>query len=109
MNEERFKALLQAPVPSEAVQVTIKDQTFWCYQPEEANFLYNSIFNHTEYDMYGLSLKAGDLVFDLGANMGMFARYAQNKGCVVYAFEPIQRMFDVLQKNMAMADKVGCM
>ena len=35
-----------------------------------------------------IKLKPEDVVFDLGANFGMFSAYAASRGCKVYAFEP---------------------
>lgn len=34
-------------------------------------------------------LEAGDVVFDCGANIGLFSTIAIQKGCKVYAFEPM--------------------
>ena len=57
-------------------------------------------FNH------GVALKDGDIIFDVGANIGIFGlracqRYPNTK---VYAFEPIPDIFAVLKAN---AEKYG--
>jgi FkbM family methyltransferase len=33
-------------------------------------------------------IKKGDIVFDCGSNLGIFAAYAASKGAYVYCFEP---------------------
>lgn len=45
--------------------------------------------NHIMYEnnLYNISEK--DIIFDCGANMGLFAAYAASKGAQVYAFEPM--------------------
>lgn len=44
---------------------------------------------------------ANDLVFDIGANQGIFALYAASKGAKVYAVEPDPANFAILQNNIA--------
>tara|TARA_R110002074_G_scaffold396066_1_gene585002 strand:- start:344 stop:1111 length:768 start_codon:yes stop_codon:yes gene_type:complete len=46
-------------------------------------------------------IKQGDIVLDLGANIGIFSRFASDKGAEkVYSFEPIQENFKLLALNM---------
>jgi FkbM family methyltransferase len=52
-----------------------------------------------ELEETGVRLKAGDVVLDFGANMGMFSAVALNEGCKVYAFEPTPSTRDYLEKN----------
>lgn len=40
------------------------------------------------YESEELSISNNDVVFDCGANMGLFAAYAASKGATVYCFEP---------------------
>jgi len=42
----------------------------------------------------------GDIIFDVGAHIGSFSVYAANKGAIVYAFEPENRNYNVLIKNI---------
>jgi len=45
-------------------------------------------------------LKEGDVVLDLGANIGIFSRFASDKGAKkIYAFEPVQENFKLLALN----------
>lgn len=74
----------------------------YCYQKPETDFLYKEIFEDDTYYAEGIRLKAGDTVFDVGANVGMFTLFVNAKcgGDVnVYAFEPMPAVFRVLEAN----------
>lgn len=52
----------------------------------------------------GIRLKPGDTVFDVGANIGLFSVDAYNRcerDLHVYAFEPVQAIYQVLCQNLA--------
>lgn len=51
------------------------------------------------YEYGSVQLKEGDIVFDCGANIGIFSAVAAWKGASVYAFEPLQECFLQLQKQ----------
>lgn len=70
---------------------------------QEALFLYDDIFVRQSYLQHGITLKAGDVVFDIGANIGLFALFAHQycQGNVnLFCFEPIDLLYKILQKNM---------
>ena len=46
------------------------------------------------------SMKPGEILFDVGANVGMYSIYAGKKGCKVYGFEPEASNFYVFNKNI---------
>lgn len=60
-------------------------------------------------------IKPGDVVLDLGGNIGIFSRFASDKGAKkIYTFEPVQENFQLLALNrpenceahrLAVADK----
>ncbi|MFN9813915.1 MAG: FkbM family methyltransferase [Deltaproteobacteria bacterium] len=55
-----------------------------------------------EYFGLGLEVRPGDVVFDIGANIGVFAMTAarRGRGTSVYAFEPIPSVFEALERNL---------
>lgn len=67
-----------------------------------AKYVFNEIFNDEVYLQHGISIQDGDVVFDVGANMGMFSVYAskQAKNLHIYTFEPIPEIFEVLEANL---------
>ena len=71
----------------------------FCLQEKGVPGLYEQIQGYIK---YGIELREGDIVFDVGANIGLFALWAyQNchKNISIYAFEPIPAIFNVLQAN----------
>lgn len=71
----------------------------FCYHKREVPILYEQIQGYTQ---YGIKLHEGDLVFDVGANIGLFSLWAYQKcqnNLNIYAFEPVPIIFDVLQAN----------
>jgi|GEM_PF-937530 len=70
----------------------------------ETDFVYKEIFEDRTYVKHGISLREGDTVFDVGANIGLFTLFASQEfsvGCI-YAFEPIPTTFAVLRRNAGM-------
>ena len=51
------------------------------------------------YEYGDIALHEGDVVFDLGANVGMFTAVAAAKGCRVYAFEPTPDTLTLLERT----------
>jgi hypothetical protein len=62
--------------------------------------LAREVFNRNYYFSYGgLKINPGDIVLDLGANIGSFAIQAlQFEPKLIYCFEPHPETFEVLQK-----------
>jgi FkbM family methyltransferase len=46
------------------------------------------------------SLPAGDVVYDVGANVGLYSIYAGVRGLSVFAFEPEAKNFSLLNRNI---------
>ncbi len=67
----------------------------------ETVFLYDEIFADESYLRHGIDLRPGSVVFDVGANIGMFALYVGLRcpGAKVYAFEPIPDIHKLLAMN----------
>lgn len=70
----------------------------FCLRKPEAKML----DHHVEgYMQHGISIADGDVVFDVGANIGVFGVRAvqKNKNVKVFAFEPIPEIYNVLKSN----------
>ncbi|MDH4101472.1 MAG: FkbM family methyltransferase [Nitrospirota bacterium] len=67
----------------------------------ETSFLYKEIFEKLTYTRHGIKLKDGAVVFDVGANIGMFTLFVKEKvkGAKVYSFEPIPEICGLLRLN----------
>jgi FkbM family methyltransferase len=72
---------------------------------EEALLMYGEV---GEYVRHGLTLRPGDTIFDVGANIGIFSLWAHDR-CAgdirAYAFEPIPATFALLEANFAQVDR----
>lgn len=69
----------------------------------ETKFLYKEIFVDRVYDRHDLALNPGAVIFDIGANIGMFALYASMKfdSPKIYCFEPAPNCREALALNVA--------
>lgn len=79
---------------------------------KETNFIYKEIFEDKTYSLHGLVLRPGDIVFDVGANIGFFYLYFMHAAFErvetdyplppvrYYGFEAIPPVFDVLARNV---------
>jgi FkbM family methyltransferase len=75
----------------------------------EARLLYEEIFNKNVYLRHGIDLAEGNVVFDVGANIGLFSLFLGQhlKDFAVYAFEPVPEIFEALRFNTSrLAGKV---
>jgi FkbM family methyltransferase len=65
--------------------------------------MYREIFEEKTYVQHGITIKENDIIFDVGANIGIFSLYLTelDKKLNVFSFEPIPAVFDVLKKNLA--------
>ena len=75
----------------------------WAPSPLEAAVLYREIVTERTYVQQGISLPDGAVVFDVGANIGLFTVYVARTvpGARIHAFEPIPDLFDALTRNLA--------
>lgn len=70
------------------------------YQPY--NLMFHEIFNDNCYFYSNCRVEKDDIVLDVGANIGIFERYAKILGAKkVYCFEPEPGNFECLKKNVA--------
>ncbi|MES1243273.1 MAG: FkbM family methyltransferase [Acidobacteriota bacterium] len=64
---------------------------------------YDDIFEKRVYTRRGITLRGGDCVFDVGANIGLFTVFVARTvpGARVFSFEPAPPMFEILRANAA--------
>ena len=67
----------------------------------ETDYLYREIFEQEIYVRHGIFLREDAVVFDVGANIGMFTLFAGERCSQgrIYAFEPIGPIYENLQRN----------
>lgn len=68
----------------------------------EVEYLYSEIFTDRTYLQPGWpTLPASPTIFDVGANIGLFSRFAAQEwpDASIFAFEPIPMLFDILRAN----------
>ncbi len=70
----------------------------------ETDFGYKEIFEEQDYLRHGITLDEGACIFDVGANIGLFTLFVSQicKDAVIYAFEPIPPVFEILRINAAL-------
>ncbi|MCB9251759.1 MAG: amino acid adenylation domain-containing protein [Flavobacteriales bacterium] len=75
----------------------------------EIDFLYKEIFAERNYDKIDFELNQESIVFDVGANLGFFMIYLNQKypGITVYAFEPLPEVYRNLNANRKLYDVKG--
>ena len=87
-------------MPTIIPETKLPDGTqIFCLQEEEVPVLYEQV---RDYVKYGIELHEGNIVFDVGANIGLFSLWAYqecDRNVNIYAFEPIPAIFEVLQAN----------
>ena len=76
------------------------------FNENETKFVYQEIFVERIYLKNGIQIKDGDCVLDVGANIGLFTLFVRElcKKTVVYAFEPIPPIYELLQENTKSPD-----
>lgn len=83
--------------------VIVNGQKMFLDDKDSMNLRANGIFEEFETELVQREIKRGDVVLDLGANIGyytlMFARLVGSEG-KVYAFEPDPTNFALLRKNV---------
>lgn len=68
----------------------------------ETDHLYEEIFRKQNYLRNNVTLRDGDCIFDVGANIGMFTLFVNDvcRDARIFAFEPIPTTFAALQYNI---------
>lgn len=80
------------------------DANNYQYYENFHHFVYDD--NGCDYERYGCKIEKGDTVLDLGANIGVFAHRAEERGAAkVFSFEPVTITYDCLKKNIGSRTK----
>lgn len=84
----------------------INFQWEFCHQFTELyeNYILNPQ-GKLSYENENVQINKGDIVFDCGANMGLFAAYAATKGAKVYCFEPCSSTRELLKQTQSLYPK----
>lgn len=67
-----------------------------------AEYVYDEIYVDKVYLKRGINVKDGDVILDVGANIGLFSRFisTQANNLKIFTFEPIPAIFNVLEANL---------
>lgn len=68
----------------------------------ESTTIYREIVDERTYLKHGITIKDGDTVFDVGANIGLFSAHmcAEAKNLRIFAFEPVPPTFEAMDENL---------
>jgi FkbM family methyltransferase len=64
--------------------------------------IYEEIYVEKDYLQFGVKVNDNDIIFDIGANIGLFSRFIaqQAKNLRIFAFEPVPIIYKVLEANL---------
>jgi FkbM family methyltransferase len=81
-------------------------EKIYCIDKMTALYVYEEIFIDNVYLQKGIKIKDNDIIFDVGANIGLFSSYAaENASSLrIFTFEPIPEIFSVLKANLKNVD-----
>ena len=100
INQEIESYLIRNKVLNEDKSLNLFGKNFYYINLEDVLGSINQIIVNDEYDLHKF-LKEDFVVFDIGANIGVFTCFAANvvKKVKFFAFEPVSMVFDILKKN----------
>ena len=72
----------------------------------QTSIICKEVFEDEVYLKHGITLNDGAVVFDVGANIGLFTLFARRKcpTAQIYSFEPLPPNFELLQANVTRHD-----
>ncbi|MBW4560869.1 MAG: FkbM family methyltransferase [Mojavia pulchra JT2-VF2] len=79
-------------------------ECYYISSDEETEYIFSEIFTEQQYLGQDIVINEDDCIFDIGANIGLFSLFVSKlqQNLKIYAFEPIQPTFAVLQANIYM-------
>ena len=93
----------RAPMAADGLPLTLPNGlAVVCQNQPEVGHFYQDIFVDRVYASHGLTLPAGAVVFDVGANIGLFSLFVHHEvaGARLFSFEPAPPLFGLLQANL---------
>ncbi|MGK7925986.1 MAG: FkbM family methyltransferase [Spirulina sp.] len=92
MKDERLMEKLQLPNGLECYSLSQK----------ETEFIFSEIFSEEQYIQNNIVINQDDYIFDVGANIGLFALFINRfqNDLKIFSFEPIATTFSVLRENI---------
>ncbi|HYV83577.1 MAG TPA: FkbM family methyltransferase, partial [Pyrinomonadaceae bacterium] len=68
----------------------------------QTSIICKEVFEDEVYLKHGIVYEDGDVIFDVGANIGLFTLFAQRKcpAAQIYSFEPLPPNFELLRTNV---------
>lgn len=92
----------QSSIPSHLASYQLPNGMTIAHQNSyETAYLFKEIFEDQAYLKHGVTIKEGDCIVDIGANIGIFTLFAQQLSSTgkIYAIEPSPPVFETLQAN----------
>ena len=84
-----------------SIIVNSKKQNINCNKEDRVYNTVSEVFFNKTYEKDYVKVEVGDVVVDVGANLGLFSLYAQSfLPKKIYAFEPIKTIFNYLVSNL---------
>ncbi|TPN63597.1 amino acid adenylation domain-containing protein [Mesorhizobium sp. B1-1-1] len=96
----------ESEVASPVNFVDLPDGKFATVSAAEARHLWTEIFTQNAYRHPAFHYQPGATIVDVGANIGIFSRYALHEtgGCRLIAIEPAFELFNCLKQNLAQVE-----
>ncbi|MEA5468253.1 FkbM family methyltransferase [Spirulina sp. 06S082] len=78
----------------------------YCLSQKETEYIFSEIFSERQYLQNNIVVRPGDCIFDVGANIGLFALFMSQiqENLKIFSFEPIETTFAVLKENIRLHD-----
>jgi hypothetical protein len=91
---------ISSSTASTGLSITPSGLLFEHVAQDEAEFLYEEIFDRNCYLQHGLQVRDNNFVVDIGANIGLFSLYLMSKfeNLSILCIEPIPKVFEVLER-----------
>ena len=95
-------SLVAYVVPRTKPQSEMSEMNIAHHGSFQTSVIFKEVFEDEVYLKHGITLDDGAVVFDVGANIGLFTLFANRKcpTAQIYSFEPLPPNFELLQANV---------